>query len=511
MALDGNFIHCLCNELRDRIAGARVDKIHNPSKEEFVLFLRTRNGVYKLLLCLWSGRARANLITDTIENPPQPGMFCMLLRKYLQGAVLTNIRQAELERILFFDFAGTTEIGEPIRLCLCAEFTGRHTNLLLLHEGGVIIDCLKRGDLTQRQQPALPGLRYALPPGNGFVPPAPPAEPRPFLLRDSNGVPQRYGLTPPGEEMDSYSRLLEVFYTERDRAERKKQQVGALMKLVENRIARLRRKLSAQRQELAQAQNREHLRIYAELILSNKSMLENEPSARGSASYLLENYYDEGHMLAIPVNPALGPGANAQRYFKEYRKAKTAAAMLGDFITQGEEALQYLESVSDFLQRADSQTEIEAIRRELELQGYCRPPKGKRRAPAQLPPIEYRSSAGLRILVGRNNLQNEQLSLKTAKPSDLWFHTHDFPGSHVILCTQGSAPDADSVAEAAMLAAWHSKARGFAQVDYTPVKFLKKPNGSPPGKVIYHRFQSIYAQPTPARIQALKDNMTKEG
>ena len=490
MTLDGNFIHLLCEELNIALAGARVDKIHNPAKEEFVLHLRNRGGAYKLLICLSPGRARAGIVAQAPENPPQPGMFCMLLRKHLQGALLTGVRQPGLERILFFDFAARTEIGEPVRLRLSAEFTGRRTNLLLLREDSTIIDCLKRTDVTQGGRLLLPGARYEPPPANGYKPPS-----------SEGGGSEGAG----GCVTESPSALLEAYYNEKDQIERKRQQSGALLKLVETRLARTRRKLAAQRDELLRAQDRERLRVCAELILANQSLLER--TARGSGTYRLENYYDNNNILSIKVNPALNPAANAQRYFKEYRKAKTAANLLGDFISRGEQELQYLESVVDLLTRCETPAEIEALRHELEVQGYCKPANSKakrRKAPQALQPLEYTSSEGLRILVGRNNLQNDQLSLKTAKPGDLWFHTQSIPGSHVILCAGGKTPGKASIEEAAMLAAWHSRARGPAEVDYAPASALKKPPGSPPGKVIYHKHQSIRAQPTEDLVNALR-------
>jgi predicted ribosome quality control (RQC) complex YloA/Tae2 family protein len=468
-------------ELQEKLASARVDKIHNPGKEEFVLHMHTRAEKPLLLICLSPGRARANLITHAPENPPQPGMFCMLLRKRLQGAVLTGVRQPDGERIVFFDFSGTTEIGEPARLTLSAEFTGRRTNLLLLREDGIIVDALKRTDVTQGGRLLLPGARYELPPCNNYIPPA-----------TASPVPP-----------EGCSALLEAYYDEKDSAERKRQQAGALLKLVENRILRTERKLAAQRQELARAQDREHLRVYAELILANKARLERE--ARGCDAYRLENYYDNGNILSVPVSPALGPAANAQKYFNAYRKAKTAAGLLGDFIAKGGAQLQYLESVSDHLLRASSAGEIEALREELESQGYCKPKNTKQKKQRPLQPIEYTSGEGLRILVGRNNLQNDRLSLKAAGPDDLWFHTQNCPGSHVILCAGGCAPGEQSIREAAMLAAWHSRARGPAEVDFTPARALKKPAGAPPGKVIYHTHQSIYAQPTAELVNSLKE------
>jgi len=482
MLFDAPLIHLLCAELNTGLAGARVDKIHNPAKEEFVLHLRTRDGAQKLLICLSPGRSRAGIVRHVPENPPQPGMFCMLLRKHLQGAVLTGVRQPGLERILFFDFSATTGIGDPVQLALCAEFTGRRTNLLLLRDE-LIIDCLKRTDLTQGGRLLLPGARYELPPNNNYAPP-----------------PSLEGGWPAGQ--GGVSALLEAHYIEKDQAERKRQQSGALLKLVPTRSARIRRKLEAQRQELLRAQDREYLRICAELILANQARLEHE--AKGHSTYRLENYYENNEVLSIPVNPALNPSANAQRYFKEYRKAKTAAGLLGDFISRGEQELQYLESVSDLLQRCESPAETDALRSELETQGYCKAKNAKQKKQRPLPPLEYTSTEGLRILVGRNNLQNDQLSRGLAKPGDLWFHAHAIPGSHVILCTEGKPPGQASINEAAMLAAWHSRSRGPAEVDYTPVQALKKPAGSPPGKVIYHKHQSIYASPTEELVSALK-------
>ena len=507
MLFDAIFIRALCDELDQELAGARVDKIHNPAKEEFVLHLRprrdveARDGAYKLLICLSPGRARAGLVQQAPENPLQPGMFCMLLRKHLQGASLTGVRQPGLDRILCFDFSGRTGIGDPVRLTLCAEFTGRRTNLLLLRDD-LILDCLKRTDVTQGGRLLLPGARYELPPKNNYVQPSVEA-----TLPFSSGCPpwgaaSRSERGACAEHRPSCSALLEAYYNEKDRAERKRQQAGALLKLAETRSARVTRKLAAQRQELLRAQDREHLRVCAELILANQAVLERE--AKGHCAYRLENYYDNNSLLSIPVNPALGPGANAQRYFKEYRKAKTAAGLLGDFISRGEAELQYLESVADLLRRCETPAELDALRHELETQGYCKTKQARQKKQRPLPPLEYASTEGLRILVGRNNLQNDQLSLKLAKPGDLWFHTRDIPGSHVILCAEGKTPGEQSILEAAMLAAWHSRARGPAGVDYTPASALKKPPGAPPGKVIYHRHQSIYAQPTEELVSALK-------
>jgi len=486
MLFNGIFIHHLCNELQC-LAGTRVDKIHQPTKDELVLHLRSRSASYRLLLCINQSRARAGLITRSIENPPQPTMFCMLLRKHLTGAKLMQLSQLGLERILHLDFVGSSEIGEPTRFTLCAEFIGRHANLIVIKEDGTILDAIKRVDYSQGKRAVLPGILYEPPPPGGKAP-------------DPSKLP----------ECESYSCFLENYYDEKDRLERGRQRRAELLKLCETRAARARRKAQAQKAELAQAQDRDHLRVLGELILANRAQLEQE--ARGASAYRLENYYDENKPITIQADPALGPAQNAQRYFKRYRKAKTAAELLSGLIGKAEAEANYLDSVADLLLRAESSAEIDALRAELEVQGYVKPKitkKAIKRKP--LKPIEYISPEGFRILVGRNNLQNDQLSFKTAKGGDLWFHAKDYPGSHVILITEGKTPGERSIEEAAMIAAWHSKARGRAAVDYTPAKALKKPAGAAPGQVIYHTYQSMIASPAKEDIEKLSGGEETHG
>jgi len=518
MPFDGIFVQCLCDELQ-LLIGTRVDKIHQPTKDELVFHLRGRGGSHRLLLCVNQSRARAGLITQSIENPPQPTMFCMLLRKHLMGAKLTEITQPPNERILKFSFAGTSEIGEPTSLTLSAEFTGRHANLIVIREDGTVLDALRRVDLTQGARPILPGLAYQPPPPRDMPFEQSPAEqPRPYLYRNAQGVPVAFShrlleLNDVAcEEIECFSRLLELFYGDKDRAERMRQRRAQLLKLCQTRAARARRKAQTQQSELEQAQDREHLRVCGELILSNRDKLEQH--ARGASAYRLENYYDENRMITIPADPAKSPAQNAQHYFKRYRKAKTAAQMLSNFIEQAQLQADYLESVADLLLRAETQAEIDALRTELEAQGYVKkskPAKGKQRSAPQVKPIEYRTSEGLRILVGRNNLQNEQLSFQVARGGDLWFHVKDYPGSHVILCTEGKTPSQQCMEEAAMVAAWHSKAGGRVAVDYTPAKALKKPAGAAPGQVIYHTYNSMIANPTQQEIKSLLERRPEHG
>jgi predicted ribosome quality control (RQC) complex YloA/Tae2 family protein len=513
MPFDGMFCSHLVQELQDRLAGRRVDKIHHPARDELVFTMGCRQGSCRLLFNLTPQRGRVQLTTQDIANPAQPSMFCMLLRKRLAGATLQSITQEGLDRVLYFHFSGANDIGEPALHTLTAEFLGRYANLILL-QNGVVVEALKRVAL-RNERPVWPGLPYTPPQANGRTDGISPAVARelalhsnppvgPWLVRGENG-PLQFSFLPlthlgPCEPMESYSQLLEVFYAESDNFQRTHQKTAALRQLLAKRIARIRRKLAAQQQELALAQNREQLRIHAELILANKAQLERDPAARGSSSYRLENYYNGNQLVSIPVNPALGPAGNAQKLFKSYQKSKNAANLLGNLIAQAEQDLAYLESVEDLLERAKAQTEIDALRRELEQQGYCKPNvrKGVRQAP--LPPLEYVTPEGFTVLAGRSNVQNDQLRLQSRK-TDLWFHAHGYPGSHVILRTEGAPPDKESIALAAGVAAWHSKARGACTVDYTPVKSLQKPGGAPPGKVIYHTYQSIAVSAVGEEIQ----------
>lgn len=300
------------------------------------------------------------------------------------------------------------------------------------------------------------------------------------------------------------SALLDDFYTERDRAERTKQRAQDLFRLLTSTMERIARRLNAQRAELAASEDREELRIRAELINAYQYALE-----KGAPFYEVENYYDENRLLRIPANPALPPARNAQKYYKEYRKAQTAQKVLTQQIAAGEQELQYIESVFDALSRSQSERELAEIREELASGGYLKSRRtAKQKAPKALPPMEFRTDDGFTVLVGRNNVQNDKLSLKTAAKNDLWLHTKNIPGSHVILVTGGQEPGEETLIQAAQLAAWFSQARESSSVpvDYTPVRMLRKPQGARPGKVIYDTYRTISVRPSGALAQRLADN-----
>jgi len=592
MPLDGISMHYLANELREHAIGCRADKIHQPSRDEFVFQLRSRIQAGRLLFSATANGPRVHFTRAAPENPAPPPMLCMLFRKHLGGAVLTDVRQLGLDRVLFFDFSATNELGDRVCLTLCAECMAKHSNLILINAQGIILDSVRRigpGQSSVRQ--IQPGLAYEPPPQqnkqNLLLCPADAvaeavcaqaertlsaallavlegASPllcreianricgadlqvselddtmrqsltqilqelrgqlldgkaNPTLLLDTEGKPadfscyaiRQYGDSRETRSYDRISDLLDDFYRERDWADRIQQRAADLMKLLSSAEARIAKKLALQRAELAASTQRELLRVSAELIQANQFRLE-----KGSLFYDLENYYDNNAPLRIPANPALSPAANAQKYYKDYRKAKTAEEKLQTLIVEGEAELAYLETVSDALLRASGHAEIGEIREELAQAGYGKRqrsqqagrPQKSGRVEKPLPPLRYTSSDGFTILVGRNNLQNDRLSLREAKKEDLWLHAQKYPGSHVIVVGEGREIPESTVLEAARLAAWHSKARESARVpvDYTPVRHLKKPQGAKPGMVIYHVYRTVWVAP----VESVPDDLPKQG
>lgn len=333
--------------------------------------------------------------------------------------------------------------------------------------------------------------------------------PEPEMVLDQEGKPVDFAFLPVGQygslmHVRAYpelSALLDDFYTERDRAERTKQRAHDLFRLLTSTMERITRRLNAQRAELAASEDREELRIRAELINAYQYALE-----KGAPFYDVENYYDENRILRIPADPALTPARNAQKYYKEYRKAQTAQRVLTEQIATGEQELQYIESVFDALSRSQSERELAEIREELAAGGYLkRRRSAKQKAPKALPPMEFCTDDGFSILVGRNNVQNDKLSLKMAAKNDLWLHTKNIPGSHVILVTGGREPSGEALVQAAQLAAWFSRARESSSVpvDYTPVRMLRKPQGARPGKVIYDTYRTLSVRPSGELAQRL--------
>ncbi len=331
-----------------------------------------------------------------------------------------------------------------------------------------------------------------------------------YMLTEENGKPKdlshyeirQYEGSLKVKIYDSPSELLDDFYYERDRINRINHRGHELIKLINNLIERTARKLAVQSEELKKCKEKESLRLYGELILANLYRLK-----KGTDFYEVENYYEDGKLIRIPCNPALSPTENQKKYYKDYRKAQTAEKMLEKLIEDGKNEIIYLESVLDELSRADTDSEISLVRQELAQGGYIKNIKGKKqKPPKELPPLEFRSRDGFRILVGRNNVQNEKLSLKTAMKSDMWFHTQKIPGSHVVILGEGRDISDEAIEDAAVIAAYYSKAResSLVPVDYTRVKALKKPNGGKTGMVIYHEYYTIIVNPDKDTAEKLK-------
>lgn len=576
MALDGVFLRHIKRELEEKLLGARVDKIYQPNRDELTVAFRTREAAYRVLFSARADSARVHFTAAQLENPKQPPMLCMLLRKRLSGAKLTAIVQPDLERVLHFEFDAINELGDHVTLTLTSEIMGRYSNIILTGEDGKIIDALKRVDAEMSSQRlVLPGVTYRLPPpqekrsvleaSSQEVTSALKALPgdmelskallsvlqgvspvvcreiahragrgaeltvktmdeeqyfrtgfffqqvkeaaqnvtgTPHMAVSAQGKPldfsfvdiHQYGTAAVVKETESFSKLLDDFYGERDHRERMRVREQDLLRLLSTHSERLSRKINHQRAELEQCAKREELRVAGDLISANLFQIE-----KGAPSVKLQNFYEESlPTVAIKLDPSLTPSQNAQKYYKEYRKAKTAEEKLNEQIDLANRELTYLDSVLDVLSRADTEQDLMEIRSELQEQGYLRAVREKKqKQPAVSAPMKFTTKDGFTVLVGRNNRQNDRLTMKLANNNDIWFHVKNIPGSHTVLVTDGKSPTPAAMEEAAALAALHSRAKDSAQVpvDYTQVRNVSKPQGAKPGMVIYVNYKTMFVTP----------------
>ena len=577
MPFDAIFLTAVIRELQP-LLGSRVDKIQQPSRDTVLLHLRGR-GSGKLLLSANVNRPRIHLTEASFENPAQPPMFCMLLRKHLTGGRLQEIQQPPAERSVSLIFDCTDEMGIPCRKSLILELMGRNSNLILTGAEGRILDCLRRVDFEMSEQrQVLPGLFYRDPPRQDKRIPQETdeaeiavllsaAEPgrrldqwllgtfagiSPLIARElcfrftgatdtpltglslpalaaflaaqfasmdsftpvlllRGGVPAEFSyreILQYGDFMEetrcgSFSQLLDRFYTQTDRAERMRQKSQTLRKTVTTLHERVLRKLELQRRERDSTLNREQLRRMGDIVTANLHAI-----TRGQALLRAENFYEaDAPLIEIPLKPELSPQQNAAKFYKEYAKAKTAEKILTQQLAQGEAEAEYLAAVLDELSRAESEADLAEIRQELEAGGYLRPADRKKQP--KLPPSKpmvFVSGDGYHIFVGRNNRQNDQLSMKTARKDDLWLHIQKFHGTHVIIACAGVRPPDRTVTEAAMLAAFYSQAKNGQNVpvDVTQVRNLRKPSGAKPGMVVYDRYQTVIVTPDPELPEKLR-------
>lgn len=582
MALDGAFLYAVKQEL-DVLIGGRIDKIYQPSREEIIVSIRTRQGGFKLLISASASSARIHITQMSVDNPMTPPMFCMLLRKHLGSGKLTAIRQDGLERIIYLDFECINELGDIVTVTLACEIMGKYSNLIVINNEGKIIDSIKRvdGDMS-RERIVLPGMPYEFPPRDDRISFVDSDEETirstvsnlknaelskalisafegisPVLAREwayytgkgkeLNGAEMssdeidrlvfvimmskkaligndcrfttvtnkegllkdfsfirlnQYGNLMITKEHTSACELLDYFYAQRDRTARLKQRANDLFRLLMNTTERITKRIANQKNELKDCEKKEDMKLKGDLLSANIYRLQ-----KGDKKAVLENFYDEScPQIEIKLDSRLTPSQNAQKYYSEYRKSLTAEKKLAEQIALGEEELKYIDSVFDSLTRANTENEVNELRLELAEQGYIRAVRLKGKPPKSNPPSEYLSSDGYTILLGRNNKQNDKLTMKTAAKTDIWLHTHNIPGSHAIIVTNGETPPDSTIEEAAIIAAVNSKAKDSSQVpvDYCLVKFVKKPVGAKPGMVIFTNNKTLYVTPDKELEERLK-------
>lgn len=557
MALDGIFLYHLKNEIAQFAIDSRVDKIHQPSKDEIIINLRSRQGSKKLLLSCNADAARIHFTEFPPENPAKPPMFCLLLRKRLTGAWVTDIEQDNLERILKINFSGTDELGDKTNYSLIIEIMGKYSNIIFVGKDGKIIDSMKRVDENKSHiREVLPGVTYVAPPKqdklNIFTDDI--EKIREKIAQSRKGIYKavmeaikgvspiicrefEYGLTldefkkqaqnptptvvftdAPKDfafidikqydnlatinHYDTFSQLLDYFYYERVRLMRIKARSADLFKTVTTLQERAVRKAINRTQELEDCKDKETYKLFGDLIAANMYRLE-----KGVPYYDLENYYDNNKIIRIPADIMLTPSQNSQKYYKEYRKKQVAESKLNEFINEANDEADYFESVIDSLSRAETDGEITAIKAELASQGYIKKGNDKKKEQKSLKPMHFKTRDGFDVYVGRNNIMNDKLTMKTAKNYDTWFHVQSAAGSHVIYETSGNQISDGAIHDCAVIAAYFSKARESSNVavDYTLVKNVRKPNGAKPGFVVYDPYKTEFATPTIDEVESLKD------
>ena len=572
MPLDAVTVSAVTRELREKTVGGRIDRVQQPERDMLLLSLRAGGGNLRLVIAAGTGNARIHLTSGGFENPAEPPMFCMLMRKHLVGARILSVEQPAFERMVVLTLDTHDELGVSAEKKLVVELIGRSANAILVGADGRIIDCMRRMDFAgDAMRRLLPGMIYRLPPAqekraffsvtdeerramiaaadkdtpvdkwlmdsfSGLSPliarelayrcggdyemlpdcaaalaeSVAAGELEPWMIsidgkpRDFSFMPIRqYGASAALERYDSFSALLDAFYLSRDRAEQQRRRSHELTKTVRTLRDRLARKLAAQSEELARTRGREDVRRRAELITANIYRIR-----RGDRTLECEDYCEPGcPQVKIELDPLKTPQQNAAALYKEYNKLKTAEQHLTGLIADGERSLDYLNSVLDELERVETDRDVSDIRRELLDTGYIRRGKGGKseRVRAQAP-YKFVTDDGFEVLVGRSNAQNDELTCKFARRTDLWLHTQRVHGSHVIIRCEGEDVPLQTLQQAASLAAYYSQGRtaGKIPVDYTMVRNVRKPSGALPGKVIYTDYKTILAEADEELVKRLK-------
>lgn len=552
MAVDGIFLRHLGNELNKELANNKVDKIYQPSKNEILINLRSKTNHSKLLMSCSANNARVHTTNEKFENPKVPPMFCMLLRKKLANAKLNNIIQENCERALTFEFDTIDELGSSLKINLIVEIMGKYSNIILT-QNNKILDCIKRVDSNlSSKRCILPGLNYFAPPSQNKlelkheniekiiktisssneelekailntikgISPIVAKEianltlqnknlseniknlceinstlnGKPYLILDKNNKPVDITFMPITKLKNnfkivkciSFNKACEVFYSKKAKEEKTQSKIQNTKKLIKTNIARLEKKLALQQKEIDKAKCREEIKIKADLIKANLYKIK-----KGQGKITLENFYNNMQPITIELDPCLSANQNAQKYYKIYRKLKNSEKYLNEEINKNNLEIEYLESTLDLLERVETFADIDFIRNELFEQGYIKNSKSKTKEKQKIKEIKL--DENFKALVGKNNNQNDKITLKLASKNDIWLHVKNIPGSHVVIITNNKKPNENVLIKAAKLAAQNSKARFSSKVlvDYTLIKHVKKPNGAKPGKVIYTNYKTL--------------------
>ncbi|MFK2824937.1 NFACT RNA binding domain-containing protein [Bacillus sp. B190/17] len=567
MSFDGLFTRAITKELLEALQGGRINKIHQPYKNEIILLIRAKGKNHKLLLSAHPSYARVQLTEETYENPKEPPLFCMMMRKHLEGAVLESIEQIGLDRLIIFHFRGKNEIGDVAYKQLYVEIMGRHSNIILVdQQKGKIIDSVKHvSAAVNSYRTVLPGYDYVFPPAqdkanpltahtedvlrqvdfnsgrldrqlvagfSGFSPliakeivfqsglanretlpnafieemaPIREHQYTPTIIENEHKsafyVKDLQHLSGERKHFDSLSELLDRFYVGKADRDRVRQQANDVERLLKNEKEKNEAKLIKLARTLEEAENADRFQLYGELLTAHLYAVE-----KGMKEIEVVNYYDEnGGTVTIPLDPQKTPAENAQKLFSKYQKAKNAILAVNEQIRHTEEELTYLDHLLQQIESA-SPKDIEEIREELIDEGYMKARASKKKKPANSKPeLEtYEASDGTLIFVGKNNKQNDYLTNKFARRDEIWLHTKDIPGSHVVI--RSEAPAEDTILEAAALAAYFSKAKSSSSVpvDFTKVRHVKKPSGAKPGFVIYDNQQTVYVTPNEDLVLKMK-------
>lgn len=555
MSFDGVFTHAMVNELNNIIVGGRISKIQQPFKNELVLIIRNNRTNYPLLLSANPMYSRIQVTNSDFSNPDVPSNFVMSLRKNIDGAIISKIEQFDNDRTVLFDLETKDDLGYPLNFKLIVEIMGRHSNVILVNSQNNIIDLIKHvSSAKNRFRTMLPGENYISPPATNKKNPFNDFSDteltdiqtnfeglgkettveinqrmdqadikrvafKEFFKEIDNKLTPTITTTADGtvhfspieyislegkkEYFDTLSEMLDSFYRNRAQNDRMKSHGENLLGVVNNFIKRDKRKIKNLNKDLDKTKDMQKYRLFGELLTANMHLIK-----PGMKKITVNNYYTNED-IEIKLDPKLSASANSQKYYKTYQKLKNSISHIDEQLTEANNEIKYLESV--LYQISDSKLDnLNEIKDELIEQGYIsKKQKNKKRHNSKDIGNKFLSSNNILITVGRNNIQNDQLTLKVAKKNFIWLHVKNIPGSHVII--SDSTPDDQTLLEAAQLAAFYSKAKNSSNVpvDYVPVKQIKKPNGAKPGFVIYEGQRTINVTPEYDTIEQLKQNYSK--